>query len=104
MPHGYSCTVSVFPCECGCTVSVCAFQGGPSLTDIIRYQEARRRDAGLQNGSAARRGLANGRRRDERVRTPPAVAGRKHYRVQTEPYLEEVGVYHTLRYTHYIPC
>ncbi|XP_043226539.1 radial spoke head protein 3 homolog B-like isoform X2 [Amphibalanus amphitrite] len=65
-------------------------QGGPSLTDIIRYQEARRRDAGLQNGPAARRGLGTGRRRDERVRTPPAVAGRKHYRVQTEPYLEEI--------------
>ncbi|XP_043244858.1 uncharacterized protein LOC122393170 isoform X2 [Amphibalanus amphitrite] len=64
--------------------------GGPSLTDIIRYQEARRRDAGLQNGPAARRGLGTGRRRDERVRTPPAVAGRKHYRVQTEPYLEEI--------------
>ena len=66
------------------------FQGGPSLTDIIRYQEARRRDAGLQSGPTARRGLAAGRRRDDRIRTPPAVAGRKHYRGQTEPYLEEV--------------
>ncbi|XP_037079008.1 radial spoke head protein 3 homolog B-like [Pollicipes pollicipes] len=64
-------------------------QGGPSLTDIIRYQEARRRDAGL-TGSMSRRGPVSSRRRDERVRTPPAVAGRKHYRVQTEPYLEEI--------------
>lgn len=65
-------------------------QGGPSLTDIIRYQEARRRNAGLQNGSISRRSGPNLRRRDERVRTPPAVAGRKHYRLQTEPYLEEI--------------
>ncbi|KAF0299515.1 Radial spoke head protein 3 [Amphibalanus amphitrite] len=75
--------------------------GGPSLTDIIRYQEARRRDAGLQNGPAARRGLGTGRRRDERVRTPPAVAGRKHYRVQTEPYLEEVSGHYTAYTTHH---